>query len=94
MCFNVFNDYQYIRINRIVQSFPSNKAPWKDKLHMTVVKDALPAILPILTEIINSSLLTSGFPSPWKESEIVSILKDGGDAAGVGHTSDASEAVR
>ena len=46
---------------------------------MAVVKDALPAILPILTEIINSSLLTSVFPSPWKESEIVPILKDGGD---------------
>ena len=47
--------------------------------HMAVVKDGLPAILPILTEIINSSLLTSVFPSPWKESEIVPILKDGGD---------------
>ena len=46
---------------------------------MAVVKDALPAILPILTEIINSSLLASVFPSPWKESEIVPILKDGGD---------------
>ena len=52
-------------INRIIQSFPSNKAPGKDKLHMAVVKDALPAILPILTEIINSSLLTSVFPSSW-----------------------------
>ena len=66
-------------INRIIQSFPSNKAPGKDKLHMAVVKDALPAILPILTEIIDSSLLTSVFPSSWKESEIVPILKDGGD---------------
>ena len=46
---------------------------------MAVVKDALPAILPILTEIINSSLLTSVFPSPWKESEIVPIPNDGGD---------------
>ena len=46
---------------------------------MAVVKDALPAILPILTDIINSSLLTSVFPSPWKESEIVPTPKDGGD---------------
>ena len=66
-------------INRIIQSFPSNKAPGKDKLHMAVVKDALPAILPILTEIINSSLLISVFPSSWKESEIALILKDGRD---------------
>ena len=46
---------------------------------MAVVKDALPAILPTLTEIINSSLLTSVFPSLWKESEIAPIPKDGGD---------------
>ena len=68
-----------VEINRIVQSFPSNKAPGKDKLHMAVVKDALPAILPTLTEIINCSLLTSVCPSPWKESETVPIPKDGGD---------------
>jgi len=29
-------------ISKIVQSFPSYKAPEKDKLHMAVVKDALP----------------------------------------------------
>ena len=62
-------------INRIVQSFPSNKAPGKDKLQMAVAKDALPAILPFLTEIINSSLLTSVFPSPWKESEIFQLQR-------------------
>ena len=53
-------EYQFrtatsFEINRIVQPFPSNKAPGKDKLQMAVVKDDLPAILPILTEIINSS---------------------------------------
>ena len=31
-------------INKIAQSFSSNKAPGKDKLHMVVVKDALPAL--------------------------------------------------
>ena len=46
---------------------------------MAAVKDALPAIFPILTEIINSSFLRPVFPSPWKESEIVPIPKDGGD---------------
>ena len=46
---------------------------------MAVVKDALPAILPILTKIINSSHLTSVFPSTWKESEIVPIPKAVGD---------------
>ena len=67
-------------INRIVQSFPSNKVPGKDKLQMAVVKDALLAILLTLTNIINSSLLTFVFPSPGKESEIVPFPKDGGDS--------------
>lgn len=63
----------------IVQLFPSNKAPGEDKLHMAVVKDVQPAILLILTEIMNSSLWTYVFPSSWKESEIVLIPKDGGN---------------
>ena len=44
---------------------------------MSVVKDALPVILPVLTDIVNSSLLTSVFPSAWKVSEVVPLLKDG-----------------
>ena len=63
-------------INRIIQSFPSNKEPGKDKLQMAVVKDALQAILLTLTKIINSSLLTFVFRSPGKESGIVPIPKD------------------
>ena len=58
-------------------SFPSNRAPGVDKLHMRVIKDALPVILPVLTELINRSLLTSVFPSAWKESVVIPILKEG-----------------
>ena len=57
-------------INKIVQSFPSNKAPGKDKLQMAVVKDDLPAILPILTEIINSSFLHLYFPHHGKNLKL------------------------
>lgn len=66
-----------LEIRKIVQSFPSNKAPGKDKLSMAVIKDALPVILTVVTDIVNRSLLTSVFPSAWKESEVVPILKDG-----------------
>ena len=48
-----------------------------DKLHMSVIKDALPVILPVLTELINRSLLTSVFPSTWKDSVVIPILKEG-----------------
>ena len=55
-----------VEVRKIIWSCPSNKAPGKDKLHMKVIKDALPVILPVLIEIINTSLLTSVFPTSWK----------------------------
>ena len=64
-------------VHQIILSFPSNRAPGMDKLHMSVIKDALPVILPVLTELINRSLLTSVFPSAWKESVVIPILKEG-----------------
>ena len=66
-----------VEVRKIVFSFGSNKAPGPDKVSMKVIKDALPCILPTLTEIINSSLLTSVFPSDWKEAEVIALLKDG-----------------
>ena len=50
-------------VQRVVMSFPSDKAPGYDKIPMLVIKDALPCILPILTLIINRSLLSSVFSS-------------------------------
>ena len=64
-------------IKRIVMSFQSNKAPGYDKVPMTVLKDALPCILPTLTDIVNHSLLSSVFPASWKISEVVPLPKDG-----------------
>ena len=66
--FNSFIGDEYVlcavstaEVRKIVFSFGSNKAPGPDKVPMKVIKDALPGILPTLTEIINSSLLTSVF---------------------------------
>ena len=58
-------------------SFSSNKAPGFDKVPMSIIKDALPCILPALTDIINCSLLTSEYPTLWKMAEVVPLLKDG-----------------
>ena len=66
-----------LEVRKIIVSFPPNRAPGMDKLHMSVIKDALPVILPVLTELINRSLLTSVFPSAWKESVVIPILKEG-----------------
>ena len=42
-----------------------------------MIKDALPCILPVLTDIVNRSLLSSVFPAVWKISEVIPLLKDG-----------------
>ena len=68
-----------MEVRKIIQSCPSNKAPGNDKLHMKVIKDTLPVKLPVLTELINRSLLTSVFPTSWEESEVVPLLKEGDD---------------
>ena len=75
-------DFQFravttFEVHTIILSLPSNRAQGKDKLHMSVIKDALPVILPVLTELINRSLLTSVFPFAWKESVVIPILKEG-----------------
>ena len=64
-------------IRRTVMSFSSNKAPGFDKVTMSVIKDALPCILPVLTDIVNRSLLSSVFPAAWKISEVIPLPKDG-----------------
>ena len=64
-------------VRKVVQSFPSNKAPGSDKVSMRVIKDALPCILPTLTEIVNRSFQSSVFPTCWKNSEVISLVKEG-----------------
>ena len=53
-----------------------SKAPGHDKVSMSVLKEALACILPILTVIVNCSLLTSVFPRAWKKSEVIPLLKE------------------
>jgi len=65
------------QVRKVVESFPSYKAPGRDKVSMAVIKDALPCTLPTLTEIVNRSLRLSVFPSRWKESEVIPLLKEG-----------------
>ena len=64
-------------VRRTVMAFQSNKAPGHDKVRMSTIKDALPCILPVITAMINRSLQTSVFPSAWKISEVIPLLKEG-----------------
>ena len=58
-------------------AMPSNKAPGYDRVPLMVIKDCLPSILPMLTELINSSLTNSTFPKAWTRAEVVPHLKEG-----------------
>ena len=44
---------------------------------MRIIKDCLPVILGLLTDIIKCSFATSTFPYSWKASEVIPLLKDG-----------------
>ena len=44
---------------------------------MNVLKDCLPVVLGLITNIINCSFATSVFPDEWKLAEVIPILKDG-----------------
>ena len=72
-----FHSVSCSEISRIVMSFSSNKAPGFDKVSMAVIKDALPNILPTLTQIVNCSLETGVFPTAWKKAEVIPLLKEG-----------------
>ena len=72
-----FHTVSSSEVQKVVMSFPSDKVPGYDKIPMSVIKDALPCILPILTLIVNRSWLSSVFPVAWKTSEVVPLPKDG-----------------
>lgn len=56
---------------------PTNKAPGYDKVSMRVIKACLPSILPVITDLFNTSFSTACFPKDWKHAEVVAHLKEG-----------------
>jgi len=70
--FHAVSAHEIHRIN--IMSFSSNKAPGHDNITMSVIKDSLPCILPVLTDIVNWFLLSSVFPSHLNISEVDSYL--------------------
>ena len=55
---------------------PTKKAPGKDKVSMRIIKDCLPVILGLLTDIINASMMSSDFLQSWKEAEVIPLIKE------------------
>ena len=55
---------------------PDNKALGRDKIPIQVIKDCIMPILPVITSIINTSLIMSAYPIAWKIAEVTPIPKD------------------
>jgi hypothetical protein len=72
-----FQDISCPEVREIIMAMPPSKAPGYDKVPLSVVKDCLPHILPILTDLINSSFTNSVFPRAWKKAEVIPQPKDG-----------------
>ena len=64
-------------VENIVNGLPSNKAPGADKITSRVLKDSLPAILPIITHLFNKSFATGTFARSWKMAEVIPVPKPG-----------------
>ena len=64
-------------VESVIRGFASNKAPGYDKVSVRVLKDSLPAILPVITSIMNNSSNTKTFARSWKIAEVTPVLKSG-----------------
>ena len=64
-------------IKAIISCMPSNKSPGHDKIHMRVIKTCLPHIIQVITDLVNTSLMTGHFPRDLKLAEVVAHLKEG-----------------
>ena len=56
---------------------PANKSSGIDKIPVRVIKDSLPATLPVITSLINASFTRGNFSRSWKLAVVSPILKDG-----------------
>ena len=72
MCYFVFTNP-----NSNPDCLLTNKSSGPDKVSVWVIKHCLPVILGPLTDIINSSFVTSTFPEIWKAAEVIPLLKVG-----------------
>ena len=64
-------------VAQIVSSMPANKSSGINKMLVRVIKDSLPATLPVITFLINASFTRGNFLRSWKLAVMSPILKDG-----------------
>ena len=62
-------------VNEIVSNLKNSKSCGIDNIDTHILKIIKPLIIPALTHIVNLSILTAKFPSAWKYSKVVPLLK-------------------
>ena len=76
-CINMmpnFNPLTTSDVEKLIRQFP-NKFCSLDTLPTWLIKSCVPSLLPIITKIINTSLLSGVFPETFKQSIITPVLK-------------------
>ena len=69
-----FNPLTTSDVEKLSRQFP-NKSCSLDTLPTWLIKSCVPSLLPIITKIINTSLLYGVFPETFKQSIIIPVLK-------------------
>ena len=72
-----FRPVTCFEVGKVIMDMPNNKAQGYDKVPISVIKDCVPHLIPIITHIINRSFAWSVFPHAWKKAEVVPHLKEG-----------------
>ena len=62
---------------KVIKSLKNSKSTGTDYIDTYVIKLVAQDILAPLTHIINLSISTGAFPSPWKQAKVVPLLKKG-----------------
>ena len=65
-----------LNLEKCIQKMPGNKSPGADKIPIKILKECLPNISAMMTDIINHSFAASTFPENWKLAEVVPHLKE------------------
>ena len=69
--FSVTGQFDFAHMDRdevaqIVRSIPANKSSGIDKIPLSVIKDSIPATLPVITSSSNASFAHGIFPQSWE----------------------------
>ena len=71
-----FKKVEPVLVESIISSMPNSKAAGKDKIPIRVIKDCIIPTSPVITSIINTSLIMSAYPIAWKIAKVTPIPKE------------------